>query len=182
VRARSPDHPLPDFERADRIAEFWGYPESRAFAELLIDCEEDRTLRAVLVGMLRRWAGSSRPYSQSAARRFSSPDPLLAIEPEGVRRLGDRALLGWAVIALQPVREGTTLGPWNLPTSFDESSPASSRPFATATSRPSATGSHDSLDSSGSAPTRRNGGGTVRRLRSYGHSRCERWAVDTRGN
>jgi hypothetical protein len=34
---------LPDFERADRIGEFWGYPESRAFAELLIDCEEDRT-------------------------------------------------------------------------------------------------------------------------------------------
>ena len=44
---------LPDFERADRIGEFRGYPGSRAFAELLIDCEEDRTLRAVPVGMLR---------------------------------------------------------------------------------------------------------------------------------
>jgi hypothetical protein len=32
---------LPDFERADRIGGYWGYPESRAFAELLIDCEED---------------------------------------------------------------------------------------------------------------------------------------------
>jgi hypothetical protein len=44
---------LPDFDRADRIGEFWGYPESRTFAELLTDCEEDQTLRAVPVGMLR---------------------------------------------------------------------------------------------------------------------------------
>jgi hypothetical protein len=44
---------LPDFDRADRIGEFWGYPMSRAFAELLIDCEEDRTLRAGLVSMER---------------------------------------------------------------------------------------------------------------------------------
>jgi hypothetical protein len=41
---------LPDFDRADRIGEFWSYPQSRTFAELLIDCEEDRTLRACWSG------------------------------------------------------------------------------------------------------------------------------------
>ena len=44
---------LPDFDRADRIGEFWGNPKTWTFAESLIDCEKDRTLRAVLVGMLR---------------------------------------------------------------------------------------------------------------------------------
>jgi hypothetical protein len=38
---------LPDFERADRIGSYYGNPKTRTFAELPIDCEEDRTLRAV---------------------------------------------------------------------------------------------------------------------------------------
>jgi hypothetical protein len=44
---------LPDLDRVEQIGEFWGHPETREFGELLIDYEEDRVLRAVLVGMLR---------------------------------------------------------------------------------------------------------------------------------
>lgn len=44
---------LPDVDLADRIGEFWASPETRSFAELLIDLEEDRAARAVVVGMLR---------------------------------------------------------------------------------------------------------------------------------
>jgi hypothetical protein len=42
---------LPDFDRADTIGSYWGNPATRAFAELLIDCEQDRTLRAALKRM-----------------------------------------------------------------------------------------------------------------------------------
>jgi hypothetical protein len=63
---------LPDFERADRIGEFWGYTESRTFAELLIDCEEDQTLRAVPVGMLREAErDADRALSQSSVGKHS---------------------------------------------------------------------------------------------------------------
>ena len=62
---------LEDFERADRIGEFWGYPESRAFAELLIDCEEDRALRrAVTVGGGGQ-GGLSHPLEQADGSEVS---------------------------------------------------------------------------------------------------------------
>jgi hypothetical protein len=51
---------LPDFERAARIGEFWSYPQSRSFGELLIDLEQDRTARALVIGMLRE-ANRLRP-------------------------------------------------------------------------------------------------------------------------
>ena len=45
---------LPDFERTDSDRRVLGYPESRAFAKLLIDCEEDEPARLHLIEALRQ--------------------------------------------------------------------------------------------------------------------------------
>ena len=65
---------LPDLERVERIGAFWSYPQSRSFAELLIDGEEDRTLRAVLVGMLRE-ADSRRAGPKTGLSEVNRPRP-----------------------------------------------------------------------------------------------------------
>lgn len=44
---------LPDAERARRIGELYADEQSRSFAEVLIDLEEDPAARAFVVGMLR---------------------------------------------------------------------------------------------------------------------------------
>ena len=48
-------------KKSDWRPPFWSVPQSRAFAELLADCEDDRTLPAVLVGMLREVERSGPP-------------------------------------------------------------------------------------------------------------------------
>jgi hypothetical protein len=52
---------LPDFDRPQRIGEFWGHPETRTFGELLIDLEEDKAARAVVFGLLAEMARRSCP-------------------------------------------------------------------------------------------------------------------------
>ena len=66
---------LPDYDRAGRIGEFYGNPNNRTFAELLIDAEEDPVLRAVLVETLREAESGRRhlQYEPSEAHHRVSP-------------------------------------------------------------------------------------------------------------
>jgi hypothetical protein len=43
---------LPDLDRAERIGDFWGHPETRTFGRVLIDPEEDEAAPAVVFGLL----------------------------------------------------------------------------------------------------------------------------------
>jgi hypothetical protein len=57
---------LPDLEWAERIGEFWSNPQSRTFAELLIDFAEDRMLPS---GARRHVAGGGSIGSLTRPRR-----------------------------------------------------------------------------------------------------------------
>jgi hypothetical protein len=57
---------LPDFDRADRIGEFWGNPRTRTFAELLIDCACVRLLSA-------RILTDETPYESPIRMNLCSP-------------------------------------------------------------------------------------------------------------
>jgi hypothetical protein len=52
---------------AELIGEFWSYPQSRTFAEPLIDCAEDRTLREAASG---NFSTSSSTVSRHPSRGF----------------------------------------------------------------------------------------------------------------
>jgi hypothetical protein len=65
---------LPDFDRADRIGEFWGQPETREFGELLIDPEEDKAARAVVFGLLAEMVGK-RPDLRASCGPASLRSP-----------------------------------------------------------------------------------------------------------
>ncbi len=75
--------PAPRLRPADRIGEFWGYSESRTLAELLIDCEEDRTLQVVLVGMLREDESREQPWPFEAVLHYEGECPGAPRAPRG---------------------------------------------------------------------------------------------------
>jgi hypothetical protein len=65
---------LPNFDRAERIGEFWSYPSSRSFAELLIDAEEDRASGPCWSGCCARLSGRS-PRSRKLIRLAIRSNP-----------------------------------------------------------------------------------------------------------
>jgi hypothetical protein len=83
-RRTAPRPDAPRLERADRIGEFWGYPESRAFAELPIDCEGPDALGGgpTAIGQAHR---EPAPDGEPVVQAFDHPLAVLQrAKPSGV--------------------------------------------------------------------------------------------------
>ena|SRR5215216_5786116 len=69
---------LPDLERADRIGEFWGHPETRTFAELLIDLEEPKAAPRRNRGAIGEGRDQGGPMPQWLPDRHDDEGSVLA--------------------------------------------------------------------------------------------------------
>jgi hypothetical protein len=87
----APTPPRPDAagpRACQRIGEFWGFPKAALSLSPLIDCEEDRTVRAVPVGGDRRLDTGNRrchipPEATSADRGCKKTAVMSLDEPSG---------------------------------------------------------------------------------------------------
>jgi hypothetical protein len=72
------DLTLPDLGRAERIGEFWSYPMTRTFGELLIDLEEDKAAPTVVFGLLPEMRSDAKQmlWCETTGRpHLGTPEP-----------------------------------------------------------------------------------------------------------
>jgi hypothetical protein len=60
---------LPDLDRVGAIQSYWGNPKTRTFGELLIDCDEDRTLERFWSRCCGRPIGDAKAFERTPRSR-----------------------------------------------------------------------------------------------------------------
>ena len=74
---------LPDLERAEQIGEFWSYPQSRSFAELLIAATNGMNARVSIDGGGIGPPATGGGYDHAARR--APPPCVLADRARGIK-------------------------------------------------------------------------------------------------